>query len=142
MSWPAIHRQNPSFAHCSMANRRSRFFRRPHTHGARVLDLVQAVRGLELELVLVDPLREKEAALAGRHRGAVDDLHAVERLAEAVEIGADVADEEQVGVGGLVGDAVLEKLKRGQRVLVEAGPERLGGRAEPELLQSAPPSSL
>jgi hypothetical protein len=35
-------------------------------------------RSLELDLLLVDVLREQEPALAGRHRRALDDLHAIE----------------------------------------------------------------
>jgi len=91
-------------------------------------DLVEPAGRLELELLLVDVLREQKAALAGRDHRPLDDLHPIEGLLERLEVGPHVVEEEQIGVGGLAGDPVLQELERLEGILVEVLPERIGGR--------------
>ncbi len=98
-----------------------------------LLDLVEPARRLELELILVDLLGEQEPALAGRDHFPLDDLHPVEGLLERLVVGADVVEKQQIGVGRLAGDPVLEKLQAVEGILVEVLPELVGGRARDRL---------
>ena len=88
-----------------------------------VVDVVEAVRGLELHLRLVRPLRKEESPSAGRNGRAIDDLHAIERLGEGGQVGPHVAQHQHVRIAGQGRDAILEKLQRRQRIQVEFVPE-------------------
>src|SRR5262249_57349788 len=88
-----------------------------------LLDLVKPLSGLELQLILVEELREQESAPARRNRPPVDDLHPVEGFLKIVDIGPHVAQVDQVSIRRLRRDSVFEELKSVQWVAIEFPPE-------------------